>query len=112
MRRGAAWLGVLIALVGLGMIGLAFYLAYQMFLVPPSQAMKIVPGEPMDFGMTVNSLIQVIVKVVMLVLMAGFGSLFANRGIKLYEADRKSRFAKGHKEADKKPSPAAPNQEK
>ena len=102
MRRGSAFLGLLIALVGLAMIGSAFYLAYELFRVPPSVLLKIVPGEVMDFGQTVQLLMQVAIRVVMLVLMAAFGSMFANRGIKLYEADRKSRPPK-----DEKPAPSS-----
>jgi hypothetical protein len=100
MRRGSAATGLLVLLVGLAMIGLAFWLAYQMFLVPPSQALKLVPGEVIDLGATATSLIQVVVKVVMLVLMAGFGSLFANRGIKLYEASLAARAARSHRPED------------
>ncbi|MFX9019989.1 hypothetical protein ABTN35_20220, partial [Acinetobacter baumannii] len=60
MKRGSAATGVLVLLVGLAMIGLAFWLAYQMFLVPPSQALKLVPGEVIDLGATATSLIQVV----------------------------------------------------
>lgn len=97
MRRGSTLTGLLVMLVGLAMIGLAFWLAYRMFLVPPSQALRLVPGEVIDLGSTATSLIQVVVKVVMLVLMAGFGSLFANRGIRLYESAQLAKAARSQR---------------
>lgn len=99
-QRGAAAAGLLVLLIGLAMIGLAFWLAYRMFLVPPSQALRLVPGEMIDLGSTATSLIQVVVKVVMLVLMAGFGSLFANRGIKLYESSMLAKHVRSQSPRD------------
>ena len=74
--------------IGLAMIGYAFWLAYGLFHQPPTVAMQISPGQPMDFGGTAAALIQVLIKIAMLLLMTIFGSAFATRGIKLYEAGR------------------------
>ena len=92
MRRGFALVGLLLTLVGLAMVFLAFWLAYDLYKVPPTQAMSIVPGKPMDFGQVMDGLVKVFIRALMLVLMAAFGSMFANRGIRLYEADRRSRI--------------------
>ena len=73
---------------GLGMVGLTFWLSYQLVTTPPSVVLKIVPGQAMDLGTAVASLLSTAVKVVGLILMAACGSVVANRGVKLYEAGR------------------------
>ena len=70
------------------MIGATFWLAYDLFKAPPNLALQIIPGQTMDLGKTAGSLLQIFVKMLALVLMMVFGSSFANRGIKLYEAGR------------------------
>ncbi|MBX3111029.1 MAG: hypothetical protein KF857_03395 [Fimbriimonadaceae bacterium] len=89
-RRDAlsATFGLLTFLVGLALILFAFKLAYDIFTVPPRLAMEMKPGEPVALGKAADGMFQVVVRVVLLVAMAGFGSMVANRGIKLYAAER------------------------
>ncbi len=88
-RRDAlsALFGLVVFLVGVGLIFFAFKLAYDMFTVPPTLAMDIKPGAPVALDKAANGLYQVVVKVVVLVIMAGIGSAAANKGIKLYAAE-------------------------
>lgn len=89
-RRDAlsATFGLLTFLVGLALILFAFKLAYDIFTVPPRLAMEMKPGEPVALSKAADGMFQVVVRVVLLVAMAGFGSMVANRGIKLYAAER------------------------
>lgn len=89
-RRDAlsAVFGLLTFLVGLALILVAFKLAYDLFTVPPRLALDIKPGEPIAIGKAADGMFQVVVKVVLLVAMAAFGSMVANRGIKLYAAEQ------------------------
>lgn len=86
-RRGSAPVGLLVFVLGVAMIGFAFYLAYQIFLVPPSVRLEAEPGKPIDIGTATESLTTVLVRLLLLVAMAGFGSMIANRGIKLYASN-------------------------
>lgn len=85
--RGSAPVGLVSFLVGIAMILFAFYLAFQIFQVPPSIRMDAVPGKPVDIGNATESLVAVFVKIIVLVAMAGFGSMVANRGVKLYASN-------------------------
>jgi hypothetical protein len=83
-KKGSTTIGLLTFLVGVAMIGFAFYLAYQIFTVPPHVRMNAVLGSAIDIGSTVEVLVKIIIQILLLVAMAGFGSMVANRGIKLY----------------------------
>ncbi|MCU0316139.1 MAG: hypothetical protein MUC92_06060 [Fimbriimonadaceae bacterium] len=80
----SGWVGLLTFMIGLSMIALAFKLAYDLFMIPPQVAMQIEPGKPIEVSRAANSLVEVLVRLLLLVVMAGFGSMVANRGIKLY----------------------------
>lgn len=82
----AGFFGILAFLVGLGLIGWSFWLAYQLFVVPPSMVLTQGPDKPIDVNQTVNALFNLLVKVLLLLVMAAFGSMIATRGIKLYGA--------------------------
>ncbi len=77
---------MLVFLAGIGLIGYSFFVAYELFAIPPRVAVAIKIGQPMDFGASASSLIQVFIRVIFLIVMAAFGSTIANRGIKLYTA--------------------------
>lgn len=83
---GSALLGLVVFLFGIAMIALAFKLAFDLFSVPPELRLNIRQGEPIDGGQAASTILQLVVRVLMLVVMAGFGSMVANRGIKLYAA--------------------------
>ena len=84
----SATFGLLTFLVGLALIVFAFKLAYDIFIVPPRLALEMKPGQPVEIGKAADGMFQVVVRVIVLVAMAGFGSMVANRGIKLYAAER------------------------
>ena len=85
-RRGSAALGLLVFLVGVALIGFSFKLAYDLFLTPPEVAMRVTPGQPINIDQTAASLTQLVVRILILAVMAGLGSMIANRGIRLYAA--------------------------
>lgn len=81
-----SWLGLIVFLIGVGMVIFAFKLAYDLFTVPPSLALDIEFGKPLDINRSIESTYGVLIKVIVLILMTAFGSVVANRGIKLYAA--------------------------
>jgi hypothetical protein len=80
----ASTLGLLTFLGGVGLIVAAFALAREMFATPPDVAMGVKEGATIDLNVVLSSGMTVLMKVVLLVVMAGFGSMVASRGIKLY----------------------------
>ncbi len=85
-RGGSAWVGLLTFVFGVLMIVIAFKLAYDLFQVPPEVRLKIEPDEPIQLSQAASTFMEVLVRILMLVVMAGFGSMVANRGVKLYAA--------------------------
>lgn len=86
VRPAGAVLGIVVFLVGVGLVGWAFWLAWGLFLRPPELTLGIKAGEPLDFGGAATALLHVVVRALMLLLMAGAGSAIANRGVRLYSA--------------------------
>lgn len=104
--RGSAPVGLIAFLAGISMILFAFYLAFQIFQVPPSIRMEALPGKPVDLGNATESLTSVTIRIIVIVVMAGLGSMVANRGVKLYASDsNRGRKAKRAKEGDEPTSP-------
>jgi hypothetical protein len=81
-------LGVIVFLAGVGLLAFTFKLAYDMFMVPPQDALGIKPKQPIDLGMAGQSFVGLIVKVLMLIVMGLMGSLIANRGVTLFSGSR------------------------
>jgi nitric oxide reductase large subunit len=81
-------LGVIVFLVGVALLAFTFKLAYDMFMVPPQDALGIKPKQPIDLGMAGQSFVGLIVKVLMLVVMGLMGSLIANRGVSMFAGSR------------------------
>jgi hypothetical protein len=86
------WLGSLIGLAvflaGVYLVYTVFVMAKDMFAVPPNVALNVAPGKPIDVGKTGNSAVSIVLKFFLLLLMAGTGSIIANRGILLYSRAR------------------------
>ena len=57
-----------------------------MFGTSPDQALGVQSGEALNVNQTVDNLSVVLVKIALLVVMGGLGSMVATRGIKLYGA--------------------------
>jgi hypothetical protein len=81
-------LGLVVFLGGVGLLALTFKLAFEIFQVPPAQALKLKSGETLDIAATGSALIGITVRILTLLLMAIIGSLIANRGIAMYTACR------------------------
>lgn len=89
MRRdrgsiGGSLLGILVFLGGVALLLFTFKLAYDMFVVPPQDALGIKPKQPLDLGQAGSSFVGLIVKVLLLAVMGLMGSLIANRGVTLF----------------------------
>jgi len=76
--------GLLTFLAGVGLVVVTFMLAREMFTTDPSEALGIQPGEVMDVNRALVAGTFILFRVILLVVMAGLGSIVANRGIKLY----------------------------
>ncbi len=82
--QGNSPVGLLVFLCGVILIGFAFKLAYEMFLVPPSVQIGSTPDEPLKIESVIQSMSAIFIKILLLVVMSLIGSLVATRGIKLY----------------------------
>ncbi|MCH7904416.1 MAG: hypothetical protein IH944_07600 [Armatimonadetes bacterium] len=80
----ATTLGLLTFLGGVALIVTAFIFAREMFAVPPGEAIEVSGGETININATVAAAFGVLLKVLLLIVMAGIGSILANRGIRLY----------------------------
>lgn len=81
-------MGILIFLVGVGLLLLTFKLAFDMFSVPPQQAIGVDRKTPVDLARTGESFMGVVARVLLLLVMSVVGSVIANRGIRLYAESR------------------------
>ena len=77
-------LGLLVFLAGVGLLGLTFKFAYEVFSVPHAKALNLVKGQAIDPGATGGGLADVGIKLGVLLVMAFVGSMLANKGIGLY----------------------------
>ncbi len=86
-KRRDGWgtfFGLLTFLGGVGLIVATFALAQGMFSVSPEVALDIRKGETLDLNKVVAAGVVIVVRVLLLIVMAGLGSVVASRGIKLY----------------------------
>lgn len=81
-------LGVLVFLGGVALLLFTFKLAYDMFMVPPQDALGIKPKQPLDLGAAGSTFIGLLMRVLLLTVMGLMGSLIANRGISLFAGSR------------------------
>ncbi len=80
----ATTIGLFTFLGGVGLIVATFWLAQTMFSVEPGDAIGIEAGKPLDLNNVVAAGVWILMRVILLVVMAGIGSAVATRGIKLY----------------------------
>lgn len=85
-------LGILVFLGGIALLVFTFKTAWEMFSVPPHEALNLKPGQPINVNNVGPTLIGQVMRVILLLVMAVVGSLVANRGVHLYYSGR------GHKE--------------
>jgi len=81
-------LGLLVFLGGVALLLFTFKLAYDMFLVPPDQALGVKPKQPIDLGQAGQSFAGLVLRVLLLAIMGLMGSLVANRGVSLFAGSR------------------------
>ncbi len=91
-QHSSDWFGMLLGFLtfvfGIGLLFFTFKLAFELFSVPPDQAVGIAKDKAVDFAQAGQSLVAVFVRILLLLVMAGVGSMIANRGIKLYVSAR------------------------
>jgi len=78
--------GALVFLAGLALIGATFWQAYELFTKMPQVNLGIAPGKPIDFNVVGLNFVRLILKILLLVVMAVIGSLFATKGVKMYSS--------------------------
>jgi hypothetical protein len=81
-------LGMLVFLGGIALLLVTFRLAYQLFSVPPSNAIGAQPKQVLDPTLVGNNLTVLVLRVLLLLIMGIVGSLVANKGILLYTHSR------------------------
>lgn len=84
----ASVLGVTVFLVGVGLVVWVFSQAFDLFTKAPQLNLGIEPGRPIDFGVVGINFARLLIRILVLVLMAGIGSALANRGARMYAAGR------------------------
>jgi hypothetical protein len=101
VRRDAigSILGILVFLGGIALLLLVFRMAYEMFTMPPSNALGLKSAKAIDFNVVGNSLTTIVVRILLLLVMGVFGSLVANRGISMYTSSRAMTLKSDAKEA-------------
>lgn len=99
-------LGILAFLAGVALIVLTFQQAYTMFSATPAEALNVKPDAPLNVNETVDKLIQNVLKVLLLLVMAGAGSLLANVGIRLFASPLHGPHQKPEKKKRKEETPS------
>lgn len=79
-----ALVGMLVFFGGIALLVITFRLAYGMFTVPTDQALGLQPNQPVQLEDAGQRLVGVLIRILLLIVMAGVGSAIATRGIKLY----------------------------
>lgn len=93
-----AFVGMITFLTGIALLGLTFYVAYQLFQVRPAEALNLTPSKPLNINETGVSLLGILFRIAMLMVMCSVGSVIANRGIKLFAASGGTIPAKSDKD--------------
>lgn len=75
--------GLLTFLGGVALLLLTFKLAYSLYTIPPEKALGL-KGKTVDLQVSGASLVEILVRTLLLVVMGLVSTLIANRGIALY----------------------------
>jgi hypothetical protein len=76
--------GLIVFLVGVALLIWTFKLAFDLFSQDPSTFFRPPAGKPIDVNQAGANLMGLIVRILILCVMAVFGGMIANRGIRLY----------------------------
>jgi len=94
MKPSRDWLGRLLSigvfLTGIGLMLIAFWLAYRMFQTPPQRLFQNTASNNPNLGTIATGVWAALRGILLLVLMAIVGGMIANRGINLYLAVRRA----------------------
>jgi len=93
-------LGLFTFLGGIGLLLITFRLAYEMFEVPPPDALNIGQAKVLNPASVGNSLTVILVKILLLLIMGVVGSLIANRGVSLFTHSRGIHIPKEKKDSE------------
>jgi hypothetical protein len=83
-----SFLGVVVFLTGVGIVGWTFVQAFDIFTKATQLHLGVAPGKPIDFSVVGLNLARLIVRILVLVVMAGIGSALANRGARMYASGK------------------------
>ncbi len=81
-------LGLAVFLLGVGLLLLTFKLAFDMFSVPPAEALNLTANQEIAVATVAPTLTGLILRVLLLVVMGIVGSLIGNRGVHMYTESR------------------------
>lgn len=88
MKTHRDWLGrivaLLITLLGVGLMVVCFYLAYQQFTTPPRTLMNNPQTNQPDLGSIATGVWTSVRAILLLLVMVIAGGMIANRGVGLY----------------------------
>jgi heme A synthase len=94
MRTSRDWFGrllsVVVFLTGIGLMLVAFWLAYRMFQTPPQRLFQDTGNQNPNLGAIATGIWAALRGILLLVLMTVVGGMVANRGISLYLAVRRA----------------------
>jgi len=82
-------LGLATFLGGVALLLLTFKLAYEMFSVPPEQALNLKKGATLEVATVGSTITGLVIRILLLIVMGLVSSLIANRGIHLYTESRR-----------------------
>lgn len=71
---------------GIGLILGTFFQAWDIFSKSPQLNLGVQPGKLLDFNVMGLNFARLLIRILLLVVMAGIGSALANRGARLYSA--------------------------
>ncbi len=91
-------LGFLAFIGGVGLLGLTFDLAFEMFRTPAAKALGVSPGKTLQITEVGTSFAGIVIRILLLLVMGLVGSLVANRGILLIGHCRPTGFTKSDSE--------------
>jgi hypothetical protein len=76
--------GILVFLGGIALLVVTFRLAYDLYNIPPEQALKLDQQKAIDVAATGNSLAGIVIRSLLLLVMGLVSSVIAGRGVQLY----------------------------
>jgi hypothetical protein len=82
------FLGIVVFLGGIALLLYTFKMAYDLFLIPPEDAIKLQRDKALDLNTAGQSLMGILLKVLVLIVMGIIGSLIANRGVSLFSGSK------------------------